>query len=256
MAPAQQKQVASPYLYLDIHDEVIQGLIHFTRQPEVGHSVEDTFELWNHILHLAFPREQGYGIRAYHESPPKTTKSSPKDVKPIIEEKMLMDFSDDTDTDTDDDDNSGGIIIEIWSLDGYYDPQTNQWIGTTNSLIFILLCHASTHDILEFPAVRNYGSKTEKKPSTLISISTPLQLRLQTHCQRLINSTPSKAGLSVGIACGSGIRFFKWKVVEPELLNGYVYWHIDLGSGNPGASAKAVEGFIEGTKEMTRRGKF
>ncbi|KAE9969115.1 hypothetical protein BLS_005499 [Venturia inaequalis] len=234
------KPQQSPYIFLDIHDAVIQGLIHFTRQPEIGHSPFDTFDLWLYILNLGFPREQGFYTKFYHESPPQ-----PEKEKAVFDERAGSASSDE---DEDEDDGSGGIMIEVWKVEGYYTPARNGgnvWVTTKNEVLLLFFCHESSWDMIEMPMSR---LKKELREN-VIPIQTPLQTRLVQKCKSLIPSTPTQKGIHTAIACGSSIRLFKWKTSEPEWLFCHVNWHVDLGSGVPSMSAKAVETFIEGLKE-------
>jgi hypothetical protein len=211
-------QTHSPYGFLELDDEVLQGLIHFCREPEVGHSALDTAELWLHILDLGFPREERYYTKASQEP-----------------------FSDKID-------GSGGIIIEVWKIEGYLKPVTNLWVTTKNEPVFVLLCQSVSYAMTEFPATR-------LKHDTSMEINTFLQRGLRDRCAQLVNQIPGGKGTSAGIACGSGARFFKWKVNDPDkylcLVNGFV----DLGSGNVPASARVIELVIERVKDPGRKGK-
>lgn len=145
------KPQQSPYIFLDIHDAVIQGLIHFTRQPEIGHSPFDTFDLWLYILNLGFPREQGFYTKFYHESPPK-----PEKEKTFLDERVGS-ASSDEDEDEDEDDGSGGIMIEVWKVEGYYAPGKNGgnvWVTTKNEVLLLFFCHESSWDMIEMPMSR------------------------------------------------------------------------------------------------------
>ncbi|TID20875.1 hypothetical protein E2P81_ATG05505 [Venturia nashicola] len=231
----------SPYLFLDIHDTVIQGLIHFTRQPEIGHSSFDTFDLWLYILTLGFPREQGFYTKFYHESPPQPGK-----------EKTLFDgdggsASSVDSEDEEDEDGSGGIMIEVWKVEGYYAPARNGnvWVSTKNEIVLLLFCHSSSWDTIEMPISR---LKKELREN-VIQIQTPLQTRLLQKCKSHLPSTKTKKGIHTAIACGSCIRMFKYKSNDPECFFCHVNWNVDLGSGVPSMSAKAVETFMEGIKE-------
>lgn len=149
------KPPQSPYLFLDIHDAVIQGLIHFTRQPEIGHSPFDTFDLWLYILTLEFPREQGYYTKFYHESPPKPEKEE----KTLSDEGVgyaSSDGGEDEDVE-DEEDASGGIMLEVWKVEGYYAPARdgeNAWVTTKNEVLLLLFCHSSSWDMVEMPISR------------------------------------------------------------------------------------------------------
>lgn len=280
-----QKPPQSPYLFLDIHDTVIQGLIHFTRRPEIGHSPFDTFDLWLHILTLGFPREQGYYTKFYHESPPKPDKE-----KTLFDEGIASDDGEEKSEEDEDEDGSGGIMIEVWKVEGYYarvHNGGNVWVTTKNEVVLLLFCHASSWDTIDMPISRLKKELRENviqvclmlrahtltplllpicpphslTPHPLYSsspfhlqtnptpqIHTPLQIRLLQKCKALIPSTPTQKGIHTAIACGSSIRMFKWKINEPEWFFCHVNWHVDLGSGIPSASAKAVETFVEGIK--------
>lgn len=164
-----QKLPQSPYLFLDIHDTVIQGLIHFTRQPEIGHSPFDTFDLWLYILNLGFSREQGYYTKFYHESPPKSGNE-----KTLFDEGVGSASSDDSEEE-EDGDGSGGIMIEVWKVEGYYVRAQNggsAWVTTKNEVILLLFCHASSWDTIEMPISR---LKKELRENVIpVSLSMPL----------------------------------------------------------------------------------
>lgn len=166
-----QKLPQSLYLFLDIHDTVIQGLIHFTRQPEIGHSPFDTFDLWLYILNLGFPRERGYYTKFYHESPPK-----PGNEKTLFDEGAGSASSDDGEEE-EDGDGSGGIMIEVWKVEGYYARAQNGgsvWVTTKNEVILLLFCHASSWDTIEMPISR---LKKELRENVIpVSLSLPLRL--------------------------------------------------------------------------------
>jgi hypothetical protein len=200
-------------------------------------------------LEPRFSGQAGLLHELYQESLPK---------EPELTQKMPLDegtgASDDDDED-DDDGGGGGEMIQVWKTKEYYVPNAqggSMWVSTSQQLVFLLLCHESSHDTLEFPNARL--KKVERE--TTIEATTGLQQHLQRLCQEFINDTPSGKAIHSGIACGSGVRFFKWKVSEPELLFCHVSWHIDLGSGNPAAAAKATESFLAGAKNLVKRTKF
>lgn len=191
-SPMLQKPAPPPYLFLDIHDIIIQGLVHFTRQPEIGHSPFDTFDLWLYILNLGFPREQGYYTKFYHESPPKPDKE-----KTLFDEGIGESESDGND-EKEDEDGSGGIMIEVWRVEGYYAPTAqangNVWITTKNEVVFLLFCHESAYDLVEFPNSRLRKEERENVIEVHEPFFPPLS-RLQpflplTHSPSSDNNTP------------------------------------------------------------------